>query len=302
VLASKLPAEVGSISDALMLNRQGRISGAFTLVRISDEGFYLIGAAALERFHQRCFEQHLPDAGLIYTPVSVRYAVLAIAGPKARILLTRVTRDDVSEKALPLQRMAEIEVAGAPALVMRVGLTGDLAYEIHLPMEYQATVYEALIVAGQDLGLIDVGALALGALGLEAGIDRLWGNAITDLTPFEAGVDEMIDREKLGFVGRSALMAALEEGASRRRVLLDVDADDADVLGGEPVYHDNVVIGSVITGGFGHNVDMSLAQALVPVEFAAPDTRLAVDILGRRCPASVLERPPLNPDDQPLSI
>ncbi|MGH1477883.1 MAG: GcvT family protein [Geminicoccales bacterium] len=302
LLASKLPRNIGQISDALMLNRQGRISGLFTLVRISDEGFYLIGPAAAERFHQRYFEQHLAGNGMIYAPVSMRYAVLAIAGPKARILLTRVTQEDVSEKALPHQQMAEIEVAGAPALVMRHSLTGDLAYELHVPMEYQATVYEALFIAGQDLGLIDVGALALDTLALEAGYDRFAGHTISELTPSEAGIEDLVDFNKQDFIGRSALIRGLEDDTTRKRVLLEVDARDADVLGGEPVYYHDIVIGSVITGGFGHNVDMSLAQVLVPIDKAKPGMELSIDILGERRHAKVLEKPPLDPDEQPLSI
>ncbi|MGI9449184.1 MAG: GcvT family protein [Geminicoccaceae bacterium] len=302
MLASPLPAAVGKIDDALMLNRQGRIAGLFTLARISDEGFYLIGPAAAERFHQRCFEQHLPDSGIIYAPVSVRYAVLAIAGPKARILLARVTHEDVSDKALPHQSMTEIEVAGAPALVMRIALTGDLAYQIHVPMEYQATVYEALFVAGQDLDLIDVGALALTTLGLEAGHDHFFSQKIADLTPSEADLEGLIDPQKPDFIGKAALDNRRHAETGRRRALVEVDADDADVLGGEPVYHENGVVGSVITGGYGHNVEMSLAQVLVPVELKEPGTRFVIDILGEKRSATVLEGPPLNPDDQPLSI
>ncbi|MGI9492724.1 MAG: GcvT family protein, partial [Geminicoccaceae bacterium] len=302
MLASTLPAVVGKISDALMLDRQGRISGLFTLARISDEGFYLIGPAAAERFHQRCFEQHLPDAGIIYAPVSVRYAVLAIAGPKARILLARVTYEDVSDKALPHQSMTEIEVAGAPALVMRLALTGDLAYQIHVPMEYQATVYEALVVAGQDLDLIDVGALALTSLGLEAGHDHFFSQKITGFTPREAGLEGLINPQKPDFIGKAAMDDGRYAETAHRRVLVEIDADGADVFGGEPVYHDNGVVGSVITGGYGHNVEMSLAQVLLPVELKVPGTRLLIDILGEWRSATVIEGPPLNPDDQPLSI
>ncbi len=301
LLASDLPRSIGGIALALMLNRQGRINGMFTLARISDTCFYLLGGAATERFHQRWFEHYLPADGVVYAPVSVRYAVLAIAGPKARILLSRVTEEDVSDKGLPDHRTTEIEIAGSPARVMRVSATGDLGYEIHLPMEYQATVYEALFVAGQDLGLIDVGAFALESLRLEAGYDR-FGDAAADLTPDEVGLASLVAMDKDDFLGRTALSRLAEEGRARRRVLVEIDAGDADALGGEPVYHDNAVIGSVIAGGYGHNVQMSLAQILVPIEFARPGTSLAVDILGSRRAASVLDRPPFNLDDQPLSI
>ncbi|MGI9499218.1 MAG: GcvT family protein, partial [Geminicoccaceae bacterium] len=272
VIASTLPDEIGTIADGLMLNRKGQIAGLFTMARISEEGFYLLGPAAYERIHQRRFEQYLPNEGVLYAPVSVRYGVLALAGPKARILLSRVTDEDVSNKALPNQRAAEIEVAGSPAQVMRFSLTGDLGYALHLPMEYLATAYEALYVAGQDLGLLDVGADAICSLRLEAGFNHLGGDAFSDLFPHEAGLEALLNREKSDFVGRTALLAQGEQGLVRRRVLAAVEAGTADATGGEPVYCNNAMVGSVITGGFGHHAGQSLAQILLPVDFTRGGT------------------------------
>ncbi|MGI9433924.1 MAG: glycine cleavage T C-terminal barrel domain-containing protein, partial [Geminicoccaceae bacterium] len=302
LIASRLPARPGSIVDAVMLNRRGKVNGLFTLARIGHHGFYLLGAAEAERYHQRWFEQHLPAEGVIYAPVSVRYAVLGIAGPKARILLTRVTDEDVSDKMLPADTTTEIEIAGAPAQVMHVSFTGDLGYQIHLPMEYQATVYEALYIAGQDLGLVNAGAFALKSLRLEAGFHRFPGDHAADLAPREAGLDELIQGNKGGFIGCDAMMKRRNEDALRKCVLIEIEADDADAIGGEPVYRNNKLIGSVIAGDYGHHAQMSLARAVVPVDFAAPGTVLAIDILGNRHPATVRQHPPFGPGDLPLSI
>ena len=302
VLASPLPDRVGTISEGLMLNRKGQVAGLFTVARISNEGFYLLGPATSERVHQRTFEQSIPGEGVLYAPVSVRYGVLGLAGPKARILLARATEEDVSSKVLPNLHAAEIEVAGAPAQVMRFSVTGDLGYTLHLPMEYMATVYEALYIAGQDLGLLDVGMGAIDSLRLEAGLDDLSGNRFGDLLPREAGLETMLDRNKRDFVGRTAVIAQEEQGLTRRRVLAAVDADDTDAIGGEPVYNENALVGVVITGGFGHHARQSLAQILLPVDFAKGGTELAIDILGTRRRAVVLDKPPFDPESQPLSI
>ena len=301
-LASTLPARVGEIADGLMLNRKGQIAGVFAVARISDEGFYVLGPAADERIHQRRFEQNLPSEGVLYAPVSVRYGVLALAGPKARILLSRVTDEDISNKALPNQRAVEIEVAGAPAQVMRHSITGDLGYALHLPMEYLATVYEAIYVAGQDLGLLDVGVHAIESLRLEAGFDDLGGGGLGDLFPQEAGLEGLLVREKGDFVGRTALLAQEEQGVMRRLVLAVVESDTADAVGSEPVYCSNEVVGSVVDGGFGHHAGQSLARILLPVDFAKGGTEIAIDILGKRRKAMVLDAPPFDPENQPLSI
>lgn len=301
-LASRLPARIGEISEGLMLNRKGQIAGLFTVTRISNEGFYILGPAPCERIHQRRFEQCLPSEGVLYAPVSVRYGVLAIAGPKARILLSRVADEEVSDKALPNQHAIEIEVAGSPAQVMRYSLTGDLGYALHLPMEYLATVYEAIFVAGQDLGLLDVGVDAVDSLRLEAGFERLGGDAFGDLFPHEVGLEHLLDRDKGDFVGKKALLAQEEQGQVRCRVLAAVEADTTDAVGGEPVYCNNEMVGSVITGGFGHHANQSLALILLPIDFAKGGTEIAVDILGNRVRAIVLDTPPFDPKNQPLSI
>ncbi|MEM8952407.1 MAG: FAD-dependent oxidoreductase, partial [Pseudomonadota bacterium] len=244
-LASDLPETIGTITEGLMLNRKGQIAGLFMVARISDEGFYLLGPAAYERVHQRRFEHRLPSEGVLYAPVSVRYGVLALAGPKARILLARVTNEDISSKALPNLHATEIEVAGSPTQVMRFSLTGDLGYTLHLPMEYMATVYEALFVAGQDLGLMDVGVGAISSLRLEAGFDGLGGGCSKDLFPHEAGLEGLLGQDKTDFAGRTALLARIEQGQTRRRVLVAIEAGNADALGGEPVYYNNAMVGSV---------------------------------------------------------
>lgn len=301
-LASKLPDKIGAVAEGVMLNRKGQIAGLFTVARISAEGFYLLGPAAFERIHQRHFEHSLPSEGILYVPVSVRYGVLALAGPKARILLARVTDEDISSKALPNLHATEIEVAGAPTQVMRFSLTGDLGYALHLPMEYMATVYETLFVAGQDLGLMDVGIGAISSLRLEAGFDSLSGGAFSDLFPHEAGLEALLKTGKTNFVGRKALLAQEEQGFTRRRVLAAVEAGNADALGGEPVYCNGAMVGSVIAGGFGHHAGQSLAQVLLPTDFAKGGMEIAIDILGNRRNAIVLDTPQFNPENQPLSI
>ncbi|NJO37677.1 MAG: FAD-dependent oxidoreductase [Rhizobiales bacterium] len=302
IFASRLPESIGAISEGLMLNRKGQVAGLFMVARISAEGFYVLGPAMREQLHQRRFEPCLPSEGMLYAPVSVRYGVLGLAGPKARILLARTTDEDVSGKALPNLAAKEIEVAGSPAQVMRFSLTGDLGFALHLPMEYMATVYEALFVAGQDLGLLDVGVGAIESLRLEAGFDGLAGEDPHDLYPHEAGLDGLIDRHKTDFIGRAALLAQEEQGVVRRRVLAAVEAGIADAIGGEPVYRSNAMIGSVITGGFGHHAGQSLAKILLPVDFAKPETDIAIDILGQRRKAVVLDAPPFDQANQPLSI
>jgi dimethylglycine dehydrogenase len=300
LFASPLPAATGDVRDVLMLNRKGWILGRFSVLRVHENCFYLIGDAAAERIHQRWFEASLPATGLAYASTSVQYAVLGLAGPKARALLARVAAEEVGAEALPEGRALETEVAGAPAQIICQRTFGGAGFEIHMPLAYQGTVYEALDLSGRDLGLVDIGGFALDASRLEAGLGPKGRGSPSDLTPAEAGLEVLVDLDKGAFLGREALLQGTGEASVRRRVLVRVEddsirldtGDDApgiEVMGAEPVYHDGGVVGEVLHGGYAPNAGHTLARVLVPGPLALPETRLALDLMGKRWSATVLD-------------
>ena len=299
ILACKLPAKHGRTVLAPMLNNNGGIIGDFTVTRINDTNFYLVGAGAAERFHMRHFDDKIGDHNVTITPVTAQRAGLAIAGPNSRTLLERLTTDDVSGETFKFLQTRDMEAAGLPCRVMRISFTGDLGYEIHLPAEYQRALYHALREAGEDLGLTLCGARALDALRLEKGYGR-WGSEFTaDTTPEEAGLDRFVAMDKGEFVGRAALAKVHNEGPRYRMATVIVDAKDADCWGNEPVLKDGEVVGVVSSGGYGHHVDKSIAMV-----FLNPDlddtTDLSVEILGEMRPAQVVKEPPFDPENARL--
>ena len=122
------------------------------------------------------------------TDVTSAYAVLALMGPRARAVLAALTRDDVGNAAFPFGQARRIQVAGAPVLALRVTYVGELGWELHVPVEFAATVYAALMNAGAAHGIANAGYRAIESLRLEKGY-RAWGADIgPDHTPFEAGL------------------------------------------------------------------------------------------------------------------
>jgi dimethylglycine dehydrogenase len=115
--------------------------------------------------------------------------------------------------------------------------------------------------------------------------------------PFEAGLDRFVDLAKPDFIGRAAALDEHRQGGALRRISLEVDADDADVLGDEPIWHGGAVVGWATSGGFGHRVDKSLAQGYVPRELAGDPAPGAfeIEIIGHRRKATLLPEPPFDP-------
>ena len=148
-------------------------------------------------------------------------------------------------------------------------------------------MYDALVRAGEDLGLVHFGGRALNALRLEKSFGAWLREYTPDYTPQQAGLARFIDFDKGDFVGRDAALQQRDQEPSHRLVTLVVDAADADAYGDEPVLAEGRVVGFVTSGGYGHTVGASIALAYVEPRYAAPEAALAVTILGEDRPARV---------------
>jgi dimethylglycine dehydrogenase len=178
-----------------------------------------------------------------------------------------------------------------PARVGRISFTGELGYEIWMPADGQLRVYEALVEAGADLGLVHFGARALQSLRLEKTFGT-WAREFRPIyTPTEARLDRFVDLGKPGLIGGAAARKARTEGSPRRLVTLVVDAADADAIGDEPVWHDGKVVGWITSGGFGHCVGKSIALGYIPAPLAQAGAGFEIEILGERRRAVLAARP-----------
>ena len=300
VLACRLPQKTGRTVLAPMLNRKGGIIGDFTVTRLGPDRFYLVGAGAAERFHMRWFDDHKPASGVTIRSMTTARAGFAIAGPNARELLARLTREDVSNAAFPFLSTREMEVAMTPVRAMRIAFTGDLGYELHVPAEYQRALYHGLRAAGADLGLTLAGSRALDSLRLEKSYGR-WGSEFTaDTTPMEAGLDRFVKLDKGSFIGKAALERAGNEGPRYKLATITVDTDKADCWGSEPVLQDGKVVGVVSSGGFGHHVDRSIAMVYVNPDLADDAGGLEVEILGEMRKAQLQPQALFDPGNERL--
>src|SRR5262249_43329749 len=154
----------------------------------------------------------------------------------------------------------------------------------------------ALREAGKAFDLRLVGLRAMDSMRLEKTY-RLWG---TDLNAenslLEAGMDRFIRFQKPDFAGRDALLRQKESGIPWKFSVVEIDADDADSFGNEPVYVDGRVVGRGTAGGYGHFVQKSLMQGYIRPDFATPGTECQVRILGELRPARVIPESPYDPD------
>lgn len=269
---------------APMLKEDGKLIGDFTLANLGGEEWFIAGSGIAEQYHMRWFEKHLPADGSVRIEASgAKLTGLAVAGPKARDVLAKVTRTDVSNAAFPFMAIGKMDIGMAPCLVGRVSYTGDLGYEIWVAPEYQRAAFQALMAAGEEFGIGLFGSRALNALRLEKNYGS-WAREYRPIYgPLEAGLDRFVAYGKeADFIGKTAALAERKQGGRLRLRAFIVEAADADVIGDEPIWFGGTVRGWVTSGGYAHHSRKSVAMGYVPKEIAEESEGFEIEILGKR--------------------
>jgi dimethylglycine dehydrogenase len=289
------PPPVGRMALAPMLNAAGRLIGDLTVGRLDATRFFLVGSSIAEIYYLRWFARQKGSLDVTFRSLLDEQVGLAIAGPKSRELLSKLTSTDLATKALPFLSLRRMEVGLVPALVGRVSFTGELGYEIWTSPANQRVLYDTLLEAGRDLGLRHFGGQALNALRLEKGFGS-WSREYRPIYgPYEAGLGRVVRLGNRAFVGSEAARKEKASGGERRLVLFSVEAADADAFGDEPIWHAGKVVGWVTSGAYGHTVRQSLALGYVPKDLAEASAGFEIEIIGDRRPARILREPPVDP-------
>lgn len=293
IMAGRIP-QPGRISLTPMLSPQGRIIGDFTVSCLSDSHFMITGSYGAQAYHMRWFQMHPPEGDVTLDNISDRRTGFQIAGPRARDLLQAVSREDVSD--MRFLDVRQLTIGCATALVQRVSYTGDLGYEIYVDAMEQRALWQILWAAGQPLGLAPFGMRAMMSLRLDRFFGS-WGREFSpDYTPAETGLDKFINWSKeFDFIGKSPALAEREAPPDRRLVAFAVQTRDTDVNAYEPVWIDGRVQGFCTSGGYAHHSATSVALALIPRALAQPGLTAEIEILGERCPATLLSEPLFDP-------
>ncbi|ESY64045.1 MULTISPECIES: FAD-dependent oxidoreductase [Mesorhizobium] len=298
LLAGRLP-KPGRLSLTPMLSPKGRLLGDFTIACLGEERFMIFGSGIAQSQHMRWFLAHLPETGVSLRNRSSELVGLGISGPRARDLLTRLSRKDVGPELFKFRDIKEMEVGGVPATIARVSFTGELGYEIYCTPEYLRALYMNVLEAGDGLGLTHFGGRALMSMRLEKGFGVWSTDFRSDFTAEESGLAKFIDFSKEGFVGRDAAFSERERGAGRRMVTLVVDTDEIDCNWDEPILdRDGNCVGLVTSGGYGHSTGKSLAIGYVAAASSVPGSELDVEIVGAKYRAVVQGVPLHDPDGE----
>ena len=293
VFANNMPKAVGRSCLTPLIGVNGGIAGDFTVTRMGEDEFWIIGSGMAERYHQRFWKMVPMDADVMFESMTDAWCGFNIAGPLARKALQTLTNTSLETADFPFMRSKWLDIAGVKCLSLRVSFTGDLGWEIHCKEGDQAAVYKALLdaVAGEGGG--PVGSRALMSLRVEKGYGS-WGREYSpEYWPQEVGLDRLIKIEK-DFLNKNSYLKVKDNPSREVLSLIHVqDVTTADATGGEPVFlPDGTPVGRVTSGTYGYSVDMSLALGYLKDTPAG--TLVDVMILGIPHRGVVLAEPPFD--------
>ncbi len=175
IAANDVAKPPGHLVYTQMLNARGGIECDLTVGRLSPTEYYIVTGTGFATHDFDWISRSIPeglDARL--TDVTSAYAVLSVMGPRSRDVLQALTEHDLANAAFPFGRLKRITLAGAPLLALRVTYVGELGFELHIPVEFAASVYDALMAEGEPHGIANAGYRAIESLRLEKGY-RAWG-------------------------------------------------------------------------------------------------------------------------------
>jgi dimethylglycine dehydrogenase len=297
-----MPRAVGRSCLTPLIGVRGGIAGDFTVTRMAEGEFWIIGSGMAERYHARFFKEVPLPEGTTFESRTEAVCGFNVAGPKSRELLGRLTNTSLATADFPFMRSKWIELAGIRVLALRVSFTGDLGWELHCGEEDQAQLFAALIEAGADFGAGPVGSRALMSLRVEKGYGSWSREYSPEYWPQEVGLDRLCKMDK-AFLNKAAVAETLAKTPREHLVILALDADattasNADATGGEPIFKDGKGIGRVTSGAYGYTVGQSLALGFV--KDAGPGDEVEVMVLGQPHKAVILSEPPFDPKGEKL--
>jgi glycine cleavage system aminomethyltransferase T len=299
---AQMNVALGKVIYTSLLDEHGGFKSDLTIMRLGKQWFRVVTGGSTGMTEKKWFADHLPEDGSAQlSDLTSAWTTFGLWGPRARDVLQACTDDDVTNEGFAFGTCRSIELGGVRVLASRISYVGELGWELYVPIEEGAIVWDAIFQAGQDHGLVPVGIGVYATTGrLEKGY-RAFGNELTgDYNLVEAGMTRPTVKKEQ-FVGREAYLVQREVEPVARLCTLTVDDHRSSsgtlryMLGGEPVLSlDGELLvdekgrpSYVTSAGSGPSVGQHILLAYLPVANAQPGTKLLVEYLGERYPVSV---------------
>ena len=291
----------GRIRYGVMCDDSGIIIDDGTVSRLTDDHFFLTTTTGNVEFVEQWLKWWTAGTDLCaqVTNVTGGLAAMNIAGPYARQVFSRITDSDLSSEAFPYMACRQAEVAGVPALLLRIGFVGETGWEIHVPAECGEQVWDAVMAAGAEFQIIPFGVGAQRILRLEKKHVIVGQDTDALSNPLEADMEWVVKFNKDDFIGKRGLQAVQERGLRQKLVGFAL-RDSGMAEGGQAVVLNGQPAGRVASAAFSPVAGKCVGLAWVPIEVASGNSPLQIRINGTLVQADIVDEAFYDPQGERL--
>jgi dimethylglycine dehydrogenase len=293
IVTNRLP-KLGRITLSPMLSPKGRVIGDFSIARVAHDRFMVLGADYMQLSFMRHFNQYLPKSGVSVKNLSNDLAGLHICGPNAQALISRLADREMDTTNFKFMSADKMRIGGIDnVMVFRISFTGECGYEMYLPRNRQAKLFDILRNEGSDLGLGLVGTRSLMHTRLEKSF-AAWGLELSsDYTALDCNMMAHVKPEKGDFIGRNAVLSYNPQ--QEKFVTFTVDIGDCVIWGDEAIFFKEKPIGYVTSGGWGPVTEKHIALGYISIESYNENNDYFIEIMGKMRLAKLSTRPLYDP-------
>jgi glycine cleavage system aminomethyltransferase T/glycine/D-amino acid oxidase-like deaminating enzyme len=302
VAVRQMDVPTGRVVYTPLLTPRGGFKADLTIMRLGDEHFRVVTGGAYGMSDRKWFIDHLPaDGSAQLHDETNQWTTLGLWGPRARDILASVTREDVSHEGFPFARCRTIEVGPLQVLASRISYVGDLGWELHVPFDQGARLWDAIAQAGAPHGVVPVGIGVYGTTGRLEKCYRAYGAELEgEYNVVEAGMAGPKVKQE-DFVGKEAYLRHRDQKPATIMCTLTVDEHTSAsgvkryMLGNEPILtRDGGPITDakgrrsyVTSAGAGPSIGKHILMSYLPPEHAVVGEQLLVEYMGERYPVTV---------------
>ena len=268
-----------------MCNEKGGTVDDLIVYKKADENFIVVNAANKDKDYQWMLAHQFGDVK--FTDVSEQYAQLALQGPKAMEILRKLTAEENIPKKY-YHAVFDTEVAGMPCIISKTGYTGEDGVELYLDSSLAEKMWDAVLEAGKEEGLVPCGLGARDTLRMEAAMPLYGHEMDDDVTPLETGLGFAVKMAKEDFIGKAALEEKGEPAI--KRIGLKVTGRGI-IREHQDVFVDGKKIGHTTSGTHCPYLGYPIAMALVDASYTEVGTKVSVEVRGRSVEAEIVPLP-----------
>jgi len=297
ICTANVKNEIGKTTYTQMLNKDGGIETDLTVVCLDKNYFRIITSAANKEHDKFHILKHLSKE-VEFKDVTDEIACLGVFGPKSRILMSKLSKDDLSNENFKFGTGKKIAINGKEVWAQRLSYVGELGFELYIKMNEAKEIYNLIVAIGKEFNLSHCGMLAMDTMRMETGYLH-WGHDISpEENQYQAGLQFAISYKKnIDFIGKETLLKIKDKKLNKKLVMLilkDSKPGEPLLLHDEPIYNDKGIIGRTTSGNFSFNYNKNLAYGYINSELSKEDLAkesLFIEVEKKKYPASIILKP-----------